>query len=530
MPAKVKPGKAARAARVAQKAEIEGTVPVEEKTPSENPQVNVETKDQPIKVDTTVASSTEGAEKSKADLRRERKAIQEAQRAKKVAGDGKKPQTAQQQQPKPEQTSQQAQKNPSPPKETKSQDPLGKKIDTLIASQENNKSKLFHHFEQFNRDYSIIEKCAIDNPAIHPAFIKLGVERANDSITGSNERCLAFLDALLKFIKDYKAPNSDGKTISKDLDSKLKPNINFLRQCRPFAIGVANAIKQIKQVILYLPNDITETDAKEVITEEIERFIDEKILLAWETISKYMLADSDTVISGNSYVKSKITNDDCILIYGGSSLVTHLMIQASHKFPKMRVIVVDSRPNLRGKKVMETLVKHGVNCTYVLINGISFIMNKVTKVIMGSHALLGNGYVMSTMGSSQVALVAKSFNVPVVICCETYKFCEKVQTDGLTNNELDNPMNMLYSTNNKQVSPLIDWRNENKESDSINILNLAYDITSPNFISCVVTDMGMLPCTSVAVVLRLKNRDSIQMGMKKESASARGESSQPTER
>lgn len=154
---------------------------------------------------------------------------------------------------------------------------------------------------------------------------------------------------------------------------------------------------------------------------------------------------------------------------------------------------------------------------------------KVTKVIMGSHALLGNGYVMSTIGSSQIALVAKSFNVPVVVCCETYKFCEKVQTDALTNNELDNPMNMLYSTNNKQVSPLLDWRHENKESDSINILNLSYDITSPNFISCVVTDMGMLPCTSVAVVLRLKNRDGIQMGMKKESAKARGDSIQPTE-
>ena len=35
---------------------------------------------------------------------------------------------------------------------------------------------------------------------------------------------------------------------------------SFLRQCRPFAIGVANAIKQIKQVILYLSNDITETE------------------------------------------------------------------------------------------------------------------------------------------------------------------------------------------------------------------------------------------------------------------------------
>ena len=137
-------------------------------------------------------------------------------------------------------------------------------------------------------------------------------------------------------------------------------------------------------------------------------------MLAGETICKYMLANNDIVISGTSYSKSKITNDDCLLVYGYSSLVTNVLIQASRKFPNMRVIIVDSRPKLRGKSLLEKLAKHEINCTYVLINGISFVMNKVTKVILGAHALLANGYVMSAIGSSQIALVAKSFNVPVV--------------------------------------------------------------------------------------------------------------------
>ena len=133
-------------------------------------------------------------------------------------------------------------------------------------------------------------------------------------------------------------------------------------------------------------------------------------------------------------------------------------------------------------------------------------MNRVTKVILGAHALLANGYVMSAIGSSQIALVAKSFNVPVVVCCETYKFCEKVQTDALVNNELGNPMDLLtYSSRNiNQKSPLAHWTQDNKETENINILNLVYDVTPPDLISCVVTDIGMLPCTSVPVVLRLK--------------------------
>lgn len=43
---------------------------------------------------------------------------------------------------------------------------------------------------------------------------------------------------------------------------------------------------------------------------------------------------------------------------------------------------------------------------------------------------------MSRVGTSQIALVAKAFNVPVLVCCETYKFCERVQTDSFVSNEL----------------------------------------------------------------------------------------------
>lgn len=63
-------------------------------------------------------------------------------------------------------------------------------------------------------------------------------------------------------------------------------------------------------------------------------------------------------------------------------------------------------------------------------------------MLLGAHALLANGYVMSRVGSSQVALVAKAYNVPVLVCCETYKFCERVQTDSFVFNELGRPIHM----------------------------------------------------------------------------------------
>jgi len=57
-------------------------------------------------------------------------------------------------------------------------------------------------------------------------------------------------------------------------------------------------------------------------------------------------------------------------------------------------------------------------------------------VFLGAHALLANGYVKSRVGSSMVAMMAHASNVPVLVCCETYKFCERVQTDSFVSNEL----------------------------------------------------------------------------------------------
>ena len=43
----------------------------------------------------------------------------------------------------------------------------------------------------------------------------------------------------------------------------------------------------------------------------------------------------------------------------------------------------------------------------------------------------------------QVALLAQSVGVPVLVCCETYKFTERVQTDSFVYNELSDPDNLV---------------------------------------------------------------------------------------
>ena len=63
-------------------------------------------------------------------------------------------------------------------------------------------------------------------------------------------------------------------------------------------------------------------------------------------------------------------------------------------------------------------------------------MHEVTRVFLGASAVLSNGTVYSRVGTACVAMVAHAFRVPVIVCCEAYKFHERVQLDSICSNEL----------------------------------------------------------------------------------------------
>ena len=58
--------------------------------------------------------------------------------------------------------------------------------------------------------------------------------------------------------------------------------------------------------------------------------------------------------------------------------------------------------------------------------------------------------------------------------------------------------NELVSINRRHGNVLCNW----KSLSSLRLLNLAYDVTAPEFVAMVITEVGNIPCTSVPVVLR----------------------------
>jgi translation initiation factor eIF-2B subunit delta len=80
----------------------------------------------------------------------------------------------------------------------------------------------------------------------------------------------------------------------------------------------------------------------------------------------------------------------------------------------------------------------GVPTVYSLITAVGNIINDVTMVLVGASSIMSNGTVMGRAGSGLIATLANEFRVPVLVCCESYKFSETIRTDSFMWNELGN--------------------------------------------------------------------------------------------
>lgn len=279
------------------------------------------------------------------------------------------------------------------------------------------------------------------------------------------------LIALKQVISNYITPQY--KEIFIDLVIKINLHVEFLDRCRTISIGMENAIENLKWNIFHASKRLSDEEIKQELIQKIDDYIRLEIQLPGKVISNFVIENK------------KIVNNDIIIVYACSSLVLKVLCDAHQAGIRFKVIVIDGRPKMEGKEMLRRLLKSGIKCSYMLINSISHAMRESTKVFLGVHGLSSNGCVISRIGSSQIALMTKNFNVPVLVCCETYKFCKKT----ITTNNLDergNPDDLIDIGNNK-IPYLSNWRNYN----SLSLLNLTYDITPSEFILGIITEYGM---------------------------------------
>ena len=349
----------------------------------------------------------------------------------------------------------------------------------------------------------------------HPAIPTLGHLYITQSLVGGNVRCRAMLQTYALLLQSYTPPpttNDFRHDVDRDI---LKPAFQYwTTQCRTHSVSMGNAFSFLKLAVANLERELEWDVARNILLESMEAYITERIDYAGKAISKH--------------ARSKIqTNGDVILIFGKSEVINRVLLDAAIIDNKtFRVIVVDSRPLLEGRDSLAILSRAGIPCTYILLNALTYLMmGEVTKVFLGASALMSNGSVLSRIGTACVALLANSNHIPVLVGCETYKICNRVQLESITGNELGDPDEVAY-TDCARVGPIMSddggrsggkETGKKKEKDvfanwkdqpNLKLLSLMYDLTPSDFVTGIVTEVGILPPSSVAVLLREMSPES----------------------
>jgi translation initiation factor eIF-2B subunit delta len=159
--------------------------------------------------------------------------------------------------------------------------------------------------------------------------------------------------------------------------------------------------------------------------------------------------------------------------------------------------------------LLDALTSASIPTTYALISALPAVLPSVSTVILGTHALHSNGSLYSRAGTALVAMMAKQLNVPVLVFCETYKFSDGILLDSFMKNELGNdPERRVRFIQHTDIVSIkapksLAQTDVSLETPSRNlqVLSPLYDLTPPTNITAVVTEVGMIPATTVPMVL-----------------------------
>ncbi|KAI5286153.1 hypothetical protein KEM54_007004 [Ascosphaera aggregata] len=364
---------------------------------------------------------------------------------------------------------------------------------------------------------------------IHPAILALGLQLSQYTICGSSARCVAMLLAIKRVIESYVTPPKN--SLTRHLTVHLSPQITYLTTCRPLSISQGNAIRAIKLAISSIDPSVPDEEAKVSLCEYIDQYIRERITVAGQVIT-------------NS-AADKIRDGDVVMTYAQSHCVQKALLLAHSLGKKFRVVVVDTRPLFEGKALATTLADAGLDVKYYYIAGLHHALKGVTKVLLGAHGMMSNGQLYARVGTSMVAMAAKEriggITTPVIVCCETVKFTDRVTLDSVVLNEVAPPEELVsypvsehvtrLGANSKTAAeskggkkgkkeeppapegptpdpyhPLRCWR----QRPNLQILNIMYDVTPKEYIDLVITEMGSLPPSAVPIVHRISTNLAAQ--------------------
>ncbi|MEM0352417.1 MAG: ribose 1,5-bisphosphate isomerase [Sulfolobales archaeon] len=247
---------------------------------------------------------------------------------------------------------------------------------------------------------------------------------------------------------------------------------DFVRSARPTAVSLPNSVSYVmSRLEKSKPRSVEE--AKEVVTKAARDFV----------------SYSENAVKVVAQLGAKrIEKGDTIMTHCHSTASVAVILEAHKQGKVARVFVKETRPALQGLITARELAREGVEVVLIPDSAVRYYMKRVDKVVVGADAVAANGAVVNKIGTSLVALAAKEARARVYVASESYKFSPYTIVGELVPIEMRDPTEVVDR----------EWLTENQ---NVQVLNPVFDVTPPEYIDAIITEVGVIPPQAAILIL-----------------------------
>ncbi|CCF51867.1 hypothetical protein NDA11_000668 [Ustilago hordei] len=207
-----------------------------------------------------------------------------------------------------------------------------------------------------------------------------------------------------------------------------------------------------------------------------------------------------------------IKDDSVLLTHSYSRVVMQaLKFAALNQRKRISVYVTESRPHGLGLKTYRQLIGYGIPCTLILDSAVAYTMPKVDLVLTGAEGVVESGGFLNAVGTYGMAIIAKACNKPFFALAESFKFLRMFplnQYDLPPNKgrnllafpDLDSQQATVKEAEVEQT-PKLASSEEKVMSRQQELLNPAIDYTTPDLVTFLFSDVGVLTPSGVGDAL-----------------------------
>ena len=256
-----------------------------------------------------------------------------------------------------------------------------------------------------------------------------------------------------------------------DLIKDLEIAKKILFETRPTAVNLKWGLEKIMKVAKE-GNDVTEIKESIIQTAKNMAEDDVQINMAMGKHGSELFNDNDTILTHcNAGALATVA-------YGTALGV----IRATKDSGKnIKVIATETRPVQQGSRLTAFELKHdGIDVSLIPDTAVGYTMANglVNKIIVGADRVLRTGHVFNKIGTYQIALIAKQHGIPFYVAAPLSTFDMESNPEDV----------IIEQRNGSEVTGIGDKKTA---PEGINVINPAFDMTPPEFISGIITEKGI---------------------------------------